>query len=255
MPRIPALVSALLRDLTERLNDILGKNLVGIYLYGSMTQRAFNPGRSDVDCIVVMRWQMSAAHFTRIEGWLAGAAESNPWVARLQMQFLIRNKVLTMNAPACLFQFGVLKREGSDGNPIVWLNILKSGVILFGPPPETFVPPITCEIILHALKREAGYIREEISLNPASQWRDVPHYRAYAVMTLCRILYSFEKGTIVSKPQAARWAVKSLPAKFHKIIIQALHRDDDRNPIVLSRIAQFAEFTAARLETSSADGA
>jgi hypothetical protein len=252
MARVPAKVSDLLHDLTARLRDILGKNLVGMYLYGSLTQRAFNPKRSDVDCIVVLRRAMSASHFKHIEKWLSRAAESDPWVARLQMQFLVRDNVLTMDAPACLFQFGVLRRDLSDGNPIVWRNILESGVTLFGAHPETFVPPISPAIVLEALKREAGYIREEIILNPASQWRDVPYYRAYAVLTLCRILYSFVKGGIVSKPRAARWALKSLPAKFHKIILEALSRDDDSKPIALNRIAQFTDYTAARLEKPTA---
>lgn len=252
MPRVPAQVSALLRDLPPRLGDILGKNLAGIYLYGSLTQRAFNPKHSDVDCIVVVRRALSASQFNQIEKWLARAGESNPWFARLQMQFLVRDKVLTMDAPACLFQFGVLKRDRSDGNPIVWLNILESGVTLFGAPPGTFVPPISHAIILDALKREAGYIREEIILNPASQWCDVPYYRAYAVLTLCRILYSFAKGTIVSKPRAARWALKSLPAKFHKIILEARNRDDDSKPIALKPIAQLVEFATAQLEGPAA---
>jgi len=34
---------ALLKDLTEALPNLLGENLVGIYLYGSLTQGAFNP--------------------------------------------------------------------------------------------------------------------------------------------------------------------------------------------------------------------
>ena len=46
---IPAQVSALLHDLTEALPTLLGENLVGIYLYGSLTQGAFNPERSDVE--------------------------------------------------------------------------------------------------------------------------------------------------------------------------------------------------------------
>ena len=47
MPSIPKQVATLLQDLTTHLPTILGKNLVGIYLYGSLTQRAFNPQCSD----------------------------------------------------------------------------------------------------------------------------------------------------------------------------------------------------------------
>src|SRR5438128_1897468 len=113
MAHIPTQVTALLEDLTAHLPVILGRNLVGLYLYGSLTQRAFNPKRSDVDCIVVTERDLSEAQFRRLGAWLARAAESNPWVARLQLLFLIKHQVLTMNAKACLYQFGVLKRSGS----------------------------------------------------------------------------------------------------------------------------------------------
>ena len=253
MAYIPTQVSALLQDLTTRFPVILGRNLVGIYLYGSLTQRAFDPRRSDIDCIVVTERDLSEAQFRRLGGWLARAAESNPWVARLQMLFLIRNEVLTMNSKACLYQFGHLKRSGSDGNPIIWLNVLESGVVLFGPRPESFVPQITPEILFQALEREVGYLREEISCKPESEWRDVPSYRAYAVLTLCRILYSLIKGTIVSKPRAARWAIKHLPEEWREIIIQALETDDGKRltGIPLSRIEQFIGFTDAQLHPGS----
>jgi hypothetical protein len=249
MAHIPAQVSALLHNVTANLPVILGKNLIGIYLYGSLTQRAFNPKRSDVDCIVVTRGDLNDAQFKRLSAWLACAAESNPWTTRLQMQFLIKDEILTMNSRACLYQFGLLKRSGSDGNPIIWMNVLKSGVTLFGPRPESFVPAITQEILFQALEREVGYLREEIIENPQSQWRDVPSYRAYAVLTLCRILYSFNKGTIVSKQRAARWAIKYLPEEWNEIILQALDYNNSRRStdIPLSRIKQFIAFADARL--------
>src|SRR5882672_2252039 len=138
MARIPAPVFALLDDLVARLPVLLRRNLVGIYLYGSLTQSAFNPARSDVDCVVVTERALSDAQFRRLGEWLSVSAKSNPWTKRLQVSFLLRNKVLTRNSPSCLYQFGKLKRSKSDANPIIWLNILQSGEILYGPRPESF---------------------------------------------------------------------------------------------------------------------
>ena len=251
MARVPAQVSALLRELTERLPLILGRNLVGVYLYGSLTQRAFDPERSDVDCIVVTRRDLSDAQFRRLKAWLAEAAGSNPWASRLQMQFLIRDEVLKMNSRACLYQFGVLARGGSDGNPIIWMNVLESGVVLHGPRPETFVPEITREILFQALVREVGYLREEIIEKPESAWRDVTSYRAYAVLTLCRILYSHSHYRVVSKKRAALWALKRLPEEWHELIVKALEGDGRRSKIPLRRIRKFIAFADARLRAAS----
>ena len=253
MARIPAQVSALLKEVTSALTAILGQNLVGIYLYGSLTQRAFNPERSDVDLIVVTERDMSEAQFRRVSAWLERAAESNEWMTRLQMLFLIKREVLTMNSKACLYQFGKLRRSGSDGNPIIWMNVLQSGVVLYGPRPEVFVPAITPEILFQALEREVSYLREEISEKPQSEWRDVSSYRAYAVLTLCRILYSLRYGTVVSKRVAAKWALKNLPEEWSEIITQALKSDDGEQtlPIPLSRIEQFIDTASARLASKA----
>ncbi|HXN84974.1 MAG TPA: aminoglycoside adenylyltransferase domain-containing protein [Candidatus Binataceae bacterium] len=253
--RVPAQVTNLLDDLTEHLPIILGRNLVGIYLYGSLTQRAFNPKRSDIDCIVVTRRDLSEAQFKRLRAWLAEAAKSNPWVTRLQMSILIRDQLLTMNANYCLYQFGQIKRDKSDGNPIIWINVHDSGITLYGPAPESFVPTISDEIFFDALKRELNYLREELIEKPDSEWQDVPFYRAYAVLTLCRIMYSLEKGTVVSKPRAARWAIKQVPDKLRDIILQVLDSDRDSEnrsaTISLPRIRQFINFAAGRFAPES----
>jgi len=59
MAHIPKQVIALLQELAARLPVVLGKNLAGIYIYGSLTQGSFNSKRSDVDCIVVTNRELS----------------------------------------------------------------------------------------------------------------------------------------------------------------------------------------------------
>jgi hypothetical protein len=250
MGSIPVQISALLQDLTEALPTLLGENLAGLYLYGSLTQGAFNPERSDVDCIVVTQHELTDTQFSQLDSWFDRSGAENPWVARLQVSVLIRDEILTTTSKGnCLYQFGRLSRVGSDGNPIIWMNILESGIALLGPPPESFVPPITSETLLAALAREVGYLREEIVEKPDSEWRDVPEYRAYAVLTLCRILYSARHGTVVSKPKAAEWALHSLSDQWHQVIHEAIAGDTGRKTsrIDLDTIARFVAFTDAQL--------
>ncbi|HEX6731983.1 MAG TPA: aminoglycoside adenylyltransferase domain-containing protein [Pyrinomonadaceae bacterium] len=249
MRKNPTTLSELLANLTRQLPLLLGRNLVGIYLYGSVTNSAFNPNTSDVDCIVVTKRDVTDAQFRKLDRWLTETAQSNSWMPRSQIIFLIRDEVLTMNSKACLYQFGVLKRTGSDGNPIIWLDYLRSGKVLFGPPPESFLPKITEEILLEALKRELGYLRQEIIETPNSEWRDVPMYRAYAVLTVCRILYSFNKGEIVSKSTAAKWAIRNLPGRWREIIEQALdyNQTGRESGIPLKGLQQFVRFGISRV--------
>ena len=251
MARIPVDVTDLLDQLATNLPTIIAANLVGIYLYGSLTQQAFNPRRSDIDCIVVVKRDLSDAQFKRLREWLGEVSTSNPWVARLQMSVRIRDRILVRNSRSCLFQFGKLQRGRSDGNPIIWINVLESGVTLYGPSPSAFVPLITGKIFFDALRREVGYIRAELIDKRDSEWRDVQFYRAYAAMTLCRLLYSQANGTVVSKPLAVRWAMKNLEKKWHPLIRQAMASGGpDERPtsrISLPKLRQFVVFTETML--------
>src|SRR5215467_9243954 len=46
-------IAKLLSDIVSECTDLLGDNLVGIYLHGSLAMGSFNPDLSDVDFLVV----------------------------------------------------------------------------------------------------------------------------------------------------------------------------------------------------------
>jgi hypothetical protein len=247
MRRVPPTLAGTLRRLTTALDQIFGSSLVGAYLHGSLTQGGFDPARSDVDCIVVVRRDLTHTQFRKLAAWLADSAKVDDWISRLQMQILLRGRLLRQDTRGALYQFGVLRRSGSDGNPIIWRNVLASGVTLAGPSPETFLPPITDRMMFAALRREIDYLRTELD-DPASPWRDRRFYRAYAVLTLCRILYSNATDDVVSKRRAARWARRTLPKRWHSLIQMAVASDTgEPTRLPVPRILRFIEFVDRRL--------
>ena len=151
------------RLLREHLPFVLGSNFVGLYVYGSALDPTFVPGRSDLDCLLVTEAALDAAGFDALSTWLAQTAGQEPSLLRVQMSILVGGRVLEDDPGACLYQFGVLSRRGSDGNPIVWLDFYARGLVLLGPDPHEFVPEITPVLLHAALVREVGYLREEIS--------------------------------------------------------------------------------------------
>ena len=252
MPRsVPVEFVTLVDRLTESLPQLLGSDLVGLYAYGSLLDRSFVPGRSDLDCIAVTEQPLDDQTFGRIEGWLSDAAREDPCFVRLQMSLLIKDRILEDDPTACLYQFGTVRHSGSDGTPIIWLDFFQRGLTLLGPDPRSFVPTITPEVLHEALVREVGYLREEISLKPDSEWRDRRSYRAYAVLTLCRILYSEATGAVTSKSRAAEWAVGQTPDEFHRLIRQAKGVSEDiaSGELPISLIESFINFVEGELTT------
>jgi hypothetical protein len=141
---------------------------------------------------------------------------------RLQLTILIQRELLRFNGDGWLYQYGRLTHPGSDGNPIIWADILDAGLVILGTNPRSFVPAITPEAMRAALNREVGYLREELLSKPDSTWRKRPAYRRYAALTLCRILYTSKTGRLAPKRVAAVWALQRLPAIHRPTVRRAM---------------------------------
>ena len=211
-------LNTFLGSLGNALQAALGRNLVGLYVYGSLTQDAFDPRCSDVDCVALIRRGLGSKVVSGLRRQLRHL-RNEPLLRRLQLTILVRDELLQLNGQGWLYQFGRLSHSGSDGNPIIWVNILRSGRVVLGPAPRTVVPPITHRVLRAALRREVGYLRAELITKRRSKWRARMHYRRYAALTLCRILYTVATGRVVSKPIAAAWAMSRVRAE-HRTTIQ-----------------------------------
>lgn len=243
-------VATFLDHLADELRVGLGPNVRGLYVYGSLTQNAFDVRRSDVDCVAVIRRRLSPAVESRLRAGLRRLSARHPWMRRLQLSILVQRELLRFNGAGWLYQFGRLSRSGSDGNPIIWANIRESGQVVFGAEPHTFVPPITPALMRAALEREAGYLRAELVTKRVSVWRSRGAYRRYATLTACRILYTLETGRVASKRTAAAWALRRLPAAHRAIVRRAIARPTGNSLLPLGPIRTLLEHVEDRLGTS-----
>jgi hypothetical protein len=55
-------------------------------------------------------------------------------------------------------------------------------------------------------------------------------YQAYAALTMCRALYMYQFGAVVSKPAAARWAQGALDERWSPLIQRALAWPEEPQP-------------------------
>jgi len=239
-------VRAFLDRLAAGVRAALGTNVVGLYVYGSLTQDAFEPRRSDVDCIALLQHRLSDRHVRSIRTFLSRLAGRERWARRLQLTLVLQGELFQRSAAGWLFQFGRLERTGSDGNPIIWMNVRDTGLTLFGPAPGTFLPQITPALVSVALRRELEYLRVELVSDPSSPWRSRQFYRRYAVMTICRILVTHRTGRVVSKPRAAAWTLRVLPAEHRRIVRLAAGTARDRH-LPLRPIRALLAYATARL--------
>ena len=217
---IPKDLSELLQGMATDFPAILSANLVGIYLWGSLTYEAFDETCSDVDCIGVTRRDLEDREFSELEEWFKNKGENNRWVKRIDVRFVIDQEFLDKRSRCCGFYHhtGKLVRHGSDGNPIIWMNIGESGITLWGQDAKMIAPQVSHQCLVEALQLELNYLKEDLAANAGDRSDKAFVHNAYAVLTACRILYSASQRTLASKDQAYRWAMETVPLLWRAVI-------------------------------------
>lgn len=228
--RLPQEVRAVLALLLARIQAILGCQLIALYLYGSLSSGDFDPASSDVDFVAVTDSMMPDEQFERLRAMHAEIAASGlPFATHLEGSYIprdawrrydpanARHPTIGHDWP---FQIGF-----HDSNWVIERAIVRErGVVLFGPPPATLTDPVSPEQL-----REATCQQLNGTWLPRIHddgWPRGRLYVAFAVLTLCRALYTLEHGAFCSKPVAATWAAAKYPAWQFTIAWARAHRAD-----------------------------
>src|SRR4029077_19402273 len=101
--KIPKNLADLLQMVAPDFPAILRENLVGIYLWGSLTYDAFDETCSDVDCVGVTRRDLDDREFSELDQWFKSKKQQNRWVERIDMRFVIDDEFLDKTSRCCGF--------------------------------------------------------------------------------------------------------------------------------------------------------
>jgi len=197
--------------LLSRIQSILGPKLAGLYLEGSLVLGDFDPRTSDIDLTAALTGALDDREFSALQTMHAEVARDNPsWDDRIEVCYI----------PLDLLK-SVKSRTGqianiSPGEPfhrlearkewlMNWYLIRERSQTLFGPPPKTIIEPITRAEFIESVKDHARAWDEWV------QGMKNRYAQSYAILSMCRALYSVRSGDQASKKQAALWAKAQLP--------------------------------------------
>lgn len=222
---IPADVAVLVDRLLAGARAVLAERFVGFYLHGSLAIGDFDPARSDVDFLVAVRDQLSTAEVVRMAALHAAIAASDlRWATNYEGSY-IPLAALRRHDPANARHWAVrvdgsLDRDRHGSEWVIQRYVIREhGVVVAGPSPATLIDPITPARLKDAV---CALLHEwwEPQLTDPFRLAD-SEYQAYAVLTMCRALYTLRHGTVVSKPVAAEWALTALPSEWRPVVIAA----------------------------------
>jgi hypothetical protein len=243
-------VNVVLNLLLSNVQAVLGDRFIGLYLYGSLASGDFDPQRSDIDFVVVTADEIPDEMIPALEALHARLAASGlKWAAKLEGAFLPQPAIRRYDPDDARQRPWInegrfyLGRQGSDW--IIQRHILREqGVVVAGPALQTLIDPVQPNDLRRAV---LGVLHEWWSPmlhDPA--WLRGSEYQAYAVLTLCRALYTLEHGTVVSKPAAARWVQQALGEPKAALIEQALTWRHEMPSDILNETLEFIRYTLER---------
>jgi hypothetical protein len=240
-------VNGVLNLLLHRVSAILGLQLIGMYLYGSLSSGDFDPTSSDIDFAVVTEQDLttemvSALEKMHIDIWASGLK----WAAKLEGAYMPKSLIRRhdpsgLPCPAVNEGAFYVARLGSDW--IIQRHIIREcGIILSGPNPKTLIDPVSPAEIRQAVHGVLGEWWFPMLENPDWLGKRGSEYHAYAVISMCRALHALRYGVIVSKPVAAKWAQTEF-GEWGALIEKALAAQAGSPPGFLDETLKFIRFT------------
>ncbi len=232
MPALPAQptpypdVNALLELVLREVQTVLAGEFAGMYLHGSLATGDFDPLSSDIDVVVVTAGELEAELLPALAAMHARIAGSGlAWASHLECSYWPRAALRRYEPNRARHpEMGVdkpfaVRQQQPDW--VIELHILRErGVVLAGPPPRALIDPISPGELKAAV---CAILRGWwLDMLDEPDWFHAHIYQAFAVLTMCRALYTLRYGAVVSKPAAATWARRALAARWAPLIDRAL---------------------------------
>ncbi len=244
-------VNDIIALLLTRMQRICGEKLLGCYLYGSLVTGDFDTEHSDIDLVAVLSSEVDNAEYAALLQMHRDFAEQHTrWDNRIEVAYLSQQALRTFRTQTSTIAvispgepFHV-KEAGSDWL-LNWYVVREYGVTLAGSAPQAFIAPISHDEFLAAVYREAQGWREWVGRSTLRK------AQSYAMLTMCRALFSLGTGAFGSKDQAAQWVAREWP-EWSALIEQALRwrlapdEEDTSDEAALRQTERFVSFALSQ---------
>lgn len=218
-----------LDKLVAGVQAVLAKNLLGVYLVGSLATGDFDHD-SDIDFLVVTHHDLDPAIIPTLQAmhtclWHLGCYPAQHLEGSYINLDLLNDPDRVGIQPVWYLDNGSTTFEQSTHDQqwhVRWI-LRECGLTLSGPPPTTLMAPIPveqlCAEVIATLRRVVAEYTE--ALDQPLTFYTSRFGQSFVVLSACRILQTLEQGTVQSKLAGIQWASQVLDAPWGPLIQQA----------------------------------
>lgn len=216
----------ILNKIANEYQRILGNNLVGIYVHGSLAFGCFNSNKSDIDFIVVVNntptiEEKEALIKTLL--YLSAEAPTKGYEMSVVLSSFCKNFVYP--TPFELhYSIAHLQRcqdslreyctsmNGTDKDLAAHFTVIKNvGYTIIGKQITEVFGDIPKNDYFDSIKVDVENAKEVVNENPV-----------YTILNLCRVFAYKNDGLILSKDQGGLWGIENLPKQYVVLLSKAL---------------------------------
>jgi hypothetical protein len=216
-----------LEELVSVARRVLADNFIGAYVQGSF---AFGAGdlASDCDFLVVTRGPVSPEQEIELRVFHDNLpSREGFWNRHIEGSYAPADELKTIDGLGLDWLYidhgwrEMQWHQHCNSAVVRWI-LYEHGVALAGPPARQVVDALPEGVLQETMLREIpSFITDLLG------WIsfDIAWAQRYAVESLCRMWFSFERDEVASKPDAIHWALGRLDTRWHPLLQNTL---DDR---------------------------
>lgn len=236
------MINEFLQKIREAYEKILGENLVGIYIHGSVAFGCYRDDVSDVDFLVVVRDTPTLSEkIALIETILRlkaicpkKGAEMSVVLSRACDPFIYPTPYVLHYSNAHLDRIQrditeyCMNMNGTDKDLAAHFTVTKAvGFVLCGKPIAEVFGAVSAEDYLDSIRFDVENAVLDILENPV-----------YVILNLCRVLAFMRDGVVISKKDGGLWGLSRLSMQYHEAIRAAFASYAEGVPYVWSGTEQ-----------------
>lgn len=216
----------ILNEIIHLHREILGENLIGIYIHGSLAFGCYNPKQSDIDFLAVTERSPSLTEKRTVLERLVCLETDAPrkgfemsvalaehcrhfvYPTPYELHYSKMHRKAFLDAPDEYCK----AMRGTDPDLAAHFTVVReTGITLYGEEACSLFAPVPRADYLDSVRRDAADAEKGIESDPV-----------YFVLNLCRVLAYLREGLVLSKADGGHWGIKELPEPFHPVIREAL---------------------------------
>lgn len=249
-------IKQLMKDINEWIKEILQDNYVGVYFHGSLRLGSFNPNKSDLDFIIVIKKKIDSKTKEIIWNKMLENVDLFPKKG-FEFSIVLEGNCININHPIPYELHGSgdwIERYKLDKSIIIndeykvdpdlasHFNVINvpNDDMDFGKPSREVFSIVPKEYVIDSNYQDTLDCVEKIINNPS-----------YCILNLCRFYALIKDNLTLSKYDGGKWALENMNSSYNDVIKLAMedYMSDINNHYDNERLKKFAHESIGLINT------